>query len=233
MDIAEIRKRAKQLREMAEVEEPFETKEVYAPAEEEPKAGMPVIEQHAKEEENLETVAPKPETYPLEPTPPASPEPEAVFEGPKGTPHEEIKEKAAEGMVEAITFLLDREEYAIDIRLVKEVIKNRELTDVPRAPKDIMGVISLRGTVIPVMNLRGRLGMPVKEGFERIIIVRDGASFLGLMVDDVKQVIRIPKNNIEAPPSINTIDGEFIKGIGRHKGEMFILLEMEKILESM
>lgn len=234
MDIAEIRKRAKQLRFM-EGDEVEGRGGVTPPLQQSEEAALPDLHIEAPPEEPRL----KPEILPQTEHPVnaevgwAVPTTEAILEESKEAPAEQGKEEAAKGVVEAITFLLDKEEYALDIRLVKEIIKPRELTDVPRAPKDIMGVISLRGAVIPIMNLRGRLGMPMKEGFERIIIVRDGASLLGLIVDNVKQVIRVPKNNIEPPPSVNTIDGEFIRGIGRYKGEMFILLELEKILESM
>lgn len=140
-------------------------------------------------------------------------------------------EEAVDEEVEAIIFSLDNEDYGVDIHQVKEVIKVRELTSVPNAPKDIMGVISLRGVVIPVMNLRGRFGMPIKNSGERIIIVKDGAGLLGLLVDAVRHVVRVPEKSIESPPSINTIDGELIRGIGRYKGGMFILIDTQKMLE--
>ena len=109
---------------------------------------------------------------------------------------ESDKEEAASGAVEAIIFSMDKEDYGVDIHQVKEVIKVRELTAVPKAPRDIMGVISLRGAVIPVMNLRGRFGMPMENSGERIIIVRDGAGLLGLLVDSVRHVVRVPENSI-------------------------------------
>ncbi len=251
MDIAEIRKRAKQLRftEEPEVkgrggvtpplqqpeEAPLPDLNIEAPPFEPPHptrlpgGGEPIAAEPIAMGREIFTVKAAEAGEAV----PTIQEPEAILEEPKEVPTEQGKEEAAKEVVEAITFLLDKEEYALDIRLVKEIIKPRELTDVPRAPKDIIGVISLRGAVIPIMNLRGRLGMPVKEGGERIIIVRDGASLLGLIVDNVKQVVRVPNNNIEPPPSVNNIEGEFIRGIGRYKGEMFILLELEKILESM
>lgn len=172
--------------------------------------------------------------------------------------------ETSEEELEFITFTLDNEIYAIDIHKVKEVIKMREITEVPRAPKDILGVISLRGTIISVINLRGSLGFTLKQGIEsstpadpikvlkpgpitpshipggeddsrgeRIVIVKDGASFLGLMVDSVRQVVRVPRSNIEPTPAINSIDSDVIKGIGRHKGRMFIFLDIDKILERM
>lgn len=139
----------------------------------------------------------------------------------------------AEEELEVITFRLDNEEYGIEINLVKEVIKMREITEVPRAPRDILGIISIRGAIVSVMNLRGRLGLPMKDDGERILIVRDGAGLLGLLVDSVRHVVRLPSSRVEPAPAINTIDSDVIKGIGRYKGGMFILLEMDKILEQM
>lgn len=140
---------------------------------------------------------------------------------------------AVKDELEVITFRLDNEEYAIDIHQVKEVIKMREITEVPRAPQDILGVISLRGTIVSVMNLRGKIGLPLKDDGERILIVKDGAALLGLLVDSVRHVVRVPKSSIEPPPAINTMDSDVIRGIGRYKGGMFILLDMDKILERM
>ena len=139
----------------------------------------------------------------------------------------------SEEELEFITFSLDNEVYALDIQQVKEVIKMREITEVPRAPEDILGVISLRGTIISVMNLRGVLGLSIKQDGERIIIVKDGTSSLGLLVDSVRQVVRVPPWSIEPPPAVNTINNSLIRGIGRYKGKMFIFLDINKILEQM
>lgn len=240
MDIAEIRRKAKQLREkmeesvegpqefpvtVEEIEEALQKPESHPLTEEELKSGEG---EYKVEEEKIEVAGQAQETPEAGGAEPISQELEIPVEG-----KEEGPEETAEDEVEAITFMLDNEEYAVDIHQVKEVIKTRELTEIPRAPRDITGIISLRGTVVPIMNLRGRIGMPPRDGGKRIIIVKDGAGLLGLIVDDVKHVIRVSRKDIEPPPAINTIDGEFIRGIGRYKGGMFILLEMEKILEKM
>lgn len=234
MDIAEIREKAKQLKDREE--EPAlgneETPSI-AEAEIQPEPAPQVELPEGSETQPSTDYAPEIEVLPHE----------TFFDEPvvpdllKAVPSvdEEVdesdKERAAEGEVEAIVFSLDNEDYGVDIRQVKEVIKVRDLTEVPKAPRDIMGVISLRGVVIPVMNLRGRFGMPIKSSGERIIIVRDGTGLLGLLVDTVRHVVRVPEKSIEPAPSINTIDGELIRGIGRHKGGMFILLDMQKMLE--
>ncbi len=233
MDIAEIREKAKQLKDREE--EPALGNEGTPSIKEveiQPEPAPQVELREDTETEPSTVYAPEVEVLPKETffDEPLAPD----LLKPVPSVYEEVDESgegAAEGEVEAIVFSLDNEDYGVDIRQVKEVIKVRDLTEVPKAPRDIMGVISLRGVVIPVMNLRGRFGMPIKSSGERIIIVRDGAGLLGLLVDTVRHVVRVPEKGIEPAPSINTIDGELIRGIGRHKGGMFILLDMLKMLE--
>lgn len=233
MDIAEIREKAKQLKDREE--EPALGNEGTPSIKEveiQPEPAPQVELREDTETEPSTVYAPEVEVLPKETffDEPLAPD----LLKPVPSVYEEVDESgegAAEGEVEAIVFSLDNEDYGVDIRQVKEVIKVRDLTEVPKAPRDIMGVISLRGVVIPVMNLRGRFGMPIKQSGERIIIVRDGAGLLGLLVDTVRHVVRVPEKSIEPAPSINTIDGELIRGIGRHKGGMFILLDMLKMLE--
>jgi purine-binding chemotaxis protein CheW len=146
---------------------------------------------------------------------------------------EEDKEAVSGPHLEAVTFMLDNEEYAIDISQIKEVIKSRELTDIPRAPTDIIGVLSLRGFTVPIMNLRRRIGLPEKQAGKLIIIVRDGDEVLGFLVDSVKRVVRVPESSLEPPPSIMTPGGELIKAIGRDNDESFILLHIGKVLEEL
>jgi purine-binding chemotaxis protein CheW len=116
---------------------------------------------------------------------------------------------------------------------IKEIIKPREWTEVPRAPHFISGVISLRGVIIPVFDMRRRLELPPvpASGRERIVVVKDGESFCGILVDEVVQVVRIPVTSIEpAPTVLEGIDRDFVIGIGRHEGTMLILLSLENIL---
>ncbi len=143
------------------------------------------------------------------------------------------EEAVSDPHLEAVTFMLDNEEYAIDICQIKEVIKSRELTDIPRAPTDIIGVLSLRGFTVPIMNIRRRIGLPEKQAGKLIIIVRDGDEVLGFLVDSVKRVVRVPESSLEPPPSIKTPGGELIKAIGRYNDEAFILLQMDKVLEEL
>ena len=133
--------------------------------------------------------------------------------------------------LEAITFMLDDEEYGIDIEDIKEVIKPRELTDVPKAPSNIMGILSLRGVVVPVMDLRRRLAMGHDKEGERIIIVKDGDEQLGLVVGRIVGAVSLKRQAIEPPPSFSSIDGELISAICRYDGEAFILLNIGRVIE--
>jgi len=115
---------------------------------------------------------------------------------------------------------------------IKEIIKQREVTEVPRAPLFVSGVISLRGTIIPIIDMRVRLGLACNEptGKERVIVIKNESSFSGLLVDEVIQVIQIPQDAHEdAPTVLDGIDRDFVSGIGRSEGRLIIILNLENI----
>ncbi|KAB0666882.1 chemotaxis protein CheW [Oryzomonas japonica] len=135
---------------------------------------------------------------------------------------------------EILCFRISNEIYGINIMELKEIIKPRETTEVPRAPVFIMGVISLRGVIIPVFNMRERLGLPQGErnGRERIVIAKRNEGFTGLLVDEVIQVVRIGKEEREpAPAVLEGIDRDFVCGIGRTGTMMIILLNVASITD--
>ncbi|MDH4226139.1 MAG: chemotaxis protein CheW [Deltaproteobacteria bacterium] len=149
-------------------------------------------------------------------------------------------EEAAGEDLEAITFMIGREIYAIDILEIREIIKTKDLTDVPRAPDVIFGVLSLRGTVVPVMDLPTALSIKgyVQPSFmdeagisrERIIIVKDGEELMGFKVDAIEGVVRVPRKTLEPPPMVDSLDTETIQAIGRCDGRPFILIAVDKVL---
>lgn len=136
---------------------------------------------------------------------------------------------------ELLCFRVASEEYALNIMDIKEIIKPREVTEVPRVPSFVAGVLSLRGIIIPVFDMRIRLGLAGERSSvkERIIVVKKGAEgFCGILVDEVIQVVRIDAKDLEPPPTVlEGIDRDFVSGIGRFSGRMLILLNMEKILD--
>jgi len=141
---------------------------------------------------------------------------------------------ASDEVEEYLCFKVADEEYALSIMSIKEIIKPRELTEVPRMPGFVSGVISLRGVIIPIMDMRLRLSLPVKKstGRERILVLKTSDGLCGVLVDEVIQVVRIAASAIEGPPVIlEGVDREFVMGLGRYDNRMLILLNLESILD--
>lgn len=145
-----------------------------------------------------------------------------------------VQAQTAGEIEEYLCFRVADEEYALSIMAIKEIIKPRDVTEVPRMPAFISGVISLRGLIIPVMDMRLRLALSVGAGTgrERVIVLRTDAGFCGVLVDEVIQVVRMQRSEIEDPPAVlDGIDREFVKGLGRVDNRMLILLNLESILD--
>ncbi len=140
---------------------------------------------------------------------------------------------AKKDVLQLVTFRLGTEEYSLDILSVQEIIRHMHLTKVPRTPDFVEGVINLRGRVIPVLDLRKRFGLPSDEKTNetRIIVVEVEGKTVGLKVDAVSEVLRLPAAAVEPPPSlIAGIESEYIKGVGKLDGRLIILLDVAKIL---
>lgn len=141
---------------------------------------------------------------------------------------------AVDDFQEFLCFRVSDELYAISIMEIKEIIKPREITEVPRVPSFISGILSLRGLIIPVFNMHQRLGLEAngQRGKERIVVVKNGEEFSGLLVDEVVQVVRVAEESIEQPPAVlEGIDRDFVQGVGRYDGRMLILLNLHNILD--
>jgi purine-binding chemotaxis protein CheW len=138
-------------------------------------------------------------------------------------------------LLQLVSFKIDDAEFGVDILRVQEINKMMELTTVPNTPKFIEGVVNLRGRIIPVLNLRSRLGLPVKEydTETRIIVVDLDDKTIGFIVDEVKEVLRIPKSITEQPPEIvSGVDSDYITAIGKLEDRLLILLDLTKILSN-
>ena len=134
-----------------------------------------------------------------------------------------------------LTFFLSNEEYGLEILKVREIISVMEITSVPQTPDFIKGVINLRGKVIPVVDLRLKFGMTeIEYTKETCTIVVDVQGLqMGIVVDTVSEVLDIAESDIEPPPAFgSTIKTDFILGMGKVKGEIKILLSIEKILSA-
>lgn len=132
-----------------------------------------------------------------------------------------------------VVFELNNEVYGVDIAKVHEIIRMQNITQVPRAPQFVEGVINLRGRVIPVVDLRKRFGFAKTEHSKqsRIVVVEIDGQTIGMIVDGVSEVLRIPTASIEPPsPVVTTLDSDYLKGIAKLEDSLIILLQLDKIL---
>ncbi|MCK5228446.1 MAG: purine-binding chemotaxis protein CheW [Desulfobulbaceae bacterium] len=132
-----------------------------------------------------------------------------------------------------LTFHLGEEDYGIEIAFVTEIIGIQKITEVPDMPEFIKGVINLRGKVIPLMDVRERFRMQFREYDERtcIVVVDINNTAVGLLVDEVSEVVDIPESQVEPPPKTGKgTSSRFIKGMGKMDDEVKILLDVGKIL---
>jgi len=138
-------------------------------------------------------------------------------------------------ILQLVTFKLGTEEFGVDILKVQEINKMMNITKIPNAPAFIEGVINLRGKIIPIVDLRKRFGFREQpyDKSTRIIVVELEGLVLGFIVDSVSEVLRIPENTIEPPPSmVAGIESEYIEGVGKLDDRLLILLELKKVFSS-
>ena len=138
-----------------------------------------------------------------------------------------------EELLQLVSFKIGDVEFGVDILRVQEINKMMGLTSVPNTPSFVEGVVNLRGRIIPVLNLRSRLGLEQKDydSETRIIVVELNDKTLGFIVDEVKEVLRIPKSITEQPPEVvSGVDASYITAIGKLEDRLLILLDLTKIL---
>lgn len=145
------------------------------------------------------------------------------------------EEEAASGssLVEYLAFMLADEEYAVRVEDVKEIIRLQRTTKVPRAEGFVEGIISLRGVIIPVFDIKKRLGLELggRQRTARIVIVSDNGSPQGIIVDKVTGVARLREDAVEPPPAvIGGIEAEYLEGVGRIGDRLLILFNTGKVL---
>ncbi|MFP5212494.1 MAG: chemotaxis protein CheW [Acidobacteriota bacterium] len=138
-----------------------------------------------------------------------------------------------------LTFKLEDEVFALDIAKVREVLDYTSVTKVPQTPDFMLGVINLRGSVVPVVDMRLKFGMPRTETTVNtcIIIVEieiDGeTTILGALADSVQEVLEMDPDQIEPPPRIGTrLKTKFIKGMGKRDNEFIIILDIDKVFSA-
>lgn len=142
--------------------------------------------------------------------------------------------KRSEVQRQLLSFKLGSEEYAVELTDVLEILKYRRFTPVPRTKRFVLGIISLRGVVIPIIDLRRRLGWPDGDVTRRtrILVVRNRNQRFGMVVDGVVGVERTTTLRVEPPlPVIVGSEADFIEGIGRLDKKMVILLNLQEVLD--
>lgn len=136
-----------------------------------------------------------------------------------------------------LTFSLGKETYGIPIQHVQQIIGMMDITEIPHTPKFIKGVTNLRGKIIPILDLRLKFELPPIDYTDRtcIIIVEMHVNgikkWMGVVVDAVSEVLNIQSSEIEPPPQYGTqTENDFLTGMGKVKGKVILLLEMQKVL---
>jgi len=147
--------------------------------------------------------------------------------------------EAITGTTQYLTFMLADEVFALDIGKVREVLDFTSATKVPNMPDYMRGVINLRGSVVPVVDLRRKFGMAATEkGVNTCVIITEvrldnETTVLGALADSVQEVLDLEPNQIEPPPKIGTkLRTEFIEGMGKHNNRFIILLDIDKVFSA-
>jgi purine-binding chemotaxis protein CheW len=134
-----------------------------------------------------------------------------------------------------ISFTVGSEEYGLELLRVKEVIRMRQITWLPKAPACVKGIINLRGDVIPIVDLRERFGLVAQEqtATTRVIVVQVEGRMVGMVVDSASQVVRILADQFEPPPTIVGVEArEFVKAVAKLGDRLIITVDVDRILSA-
>ncbi len=137
--------------------------------------------------------------------------------------------------LQLVSFNIGSEEFGVEILKVQEINRMVEITRVPQAPHYVEGVINLRGKVIPIIDLRKRFSLDVKEYDKntRIVVVDINGNIMGMIVDAVSEVLRLSSSTIEPPPEIVTgVNAEYIKGVAKLEDRLLIFLDLSKVVNA-
>ncbi|MEK7775215.1 MAG: chemotaxis protein CheW [Candidatus Zixiibacteriota bacterium] len=140
----------------------------------------------------------------------------------------------SDDLLQLVSFNIGSEEFGVDILKVQEINRMVEITKVPQAPHYVEGVINLRGKVIPIVDLRKRFNLDVKEYDKntRIVVVDIGGNIMGMVVDSVSEVLRLPSSTIEPAPEIATgVNSEYIRGVAKLDDRLLIFLDLSKVID--
>jgi purine-binding chemotaxis protein cheW len=143
------------------------------------------------------------------------------------------EEKDGDEIIQLVGFIVGEEEYAIPILNIKEIIKPIEYTRVPSVPNYVLGVFNLRGSVIPLIDLRKRFSLSAtkQSASTRYIVLKDEENVAGFVIDRLTEAIRIKKNRIDAPPETLLKEKGMIYGIGKRDQNILTILKVESLLK--
>ncbi len=144
-----------------------------------------------------------------------------------------VSARQGDEILQLVSFNIGTEEFGIDILKVQEINRMVDITRVPRAPEFVEGIINLRGKVIPIIDVRKRFNMQLAEHDKntRIVVVDIDGQIMGMVVDSVSEVLRIPASTIEQPPEVvSSLDSEYIRGVAKLDDRLLIHLDLSKIL---
>ncbi|MEW6624323.1 MAG: chemotaxis protein CheW [Bacillota bacterium] len=142
-------------------------------------------------------------------------------------------QNSIQGEEQLVILELSREIYGVEISTVREIIRMQPITHVPKTPNFVEGVINLRGKIIPVIDLHKRFDLPVREDTQdsRIMVVEVDDITVGMVVDAVHEVLRIPRASIDPPPPmISGVDSTYLRGVGKLEDRLIILLNLNQVL---
>ncbi len=134
-----------------------------------------------------------------------------------------------------VRLLLGADKYGIDIMDIEEILRMVDITTVPKAPSFVEGIINLRGRVIPIVDLRKKLGIEATEftNSTRIVVVNMEGRKIGFIVDNVEDVLRVDSSMVDKAPGTSTgADNKYIKGVAKTAQEMVIILDVHKIFST-
>jgi purine-binding chemotaxis protein CheW len=143
--------------------------------------------------------------------------------------------RAENPVIQLVGFRLDNEDYAIAITKIQEIILMKPITRIPQVPDFIEGLINLRGSVIPIVNLRKRFGLPPREIDDetRTIVVNVHEKTVGCVVDAVTQVMRINRDQIQPPPlGVMAVNHQYLAGLAKLDDRLMIILDIDKLFQA-
>lgn len=138
------------------------------------------------------------------------------------------------GSLQLVSFRLAEETYGIEITRIREIILMGEITRIPQTPHYVNGLINLRSTVIPVIDLRARFGLPETEPTDesRIMVLHVGTKTIGIVVDAVREVLRASHDQIAPPPpTVAGLGREYLTGLVKQEKHLLILLDVDKLFD--